>query len=326
MTKKRKKHNHVVPVHYLAGFSDADGRIVQVRFVDNQPRTISRRDAAVRSNFYNVEFDGEPSNRFEDALSDVESAAADPLRRLARGNGPFSLGDREAVAMWCAAQYLRGPDIRQAQSDLMDMLLKADVLGRGPTGVREALKHTLGRAPTEDEVADWWDWMSDIDGYRLEARAEHQLQAMADAWGPCTASFLARSWSVLQFKRRRLGTSDTPLLMVPYLDQPLGPAAGFANARYVMLPLARDALLIMGELELSDDAKRAPIPARQGNTKWERTVNALVAGAARTAVFHHPDDNPFRDIDLPEARDREVDGADQLFETVTAMREVARRL
>lgn len=321
MTSRRKKHNHVVPVHYLSGFSDGDGQIVEMRLADQRPKPISSRDAAVRSNFYNIEFDGEPSNWFEDALGEVESTAAEPLRRLARGDTRFSPEERESVATWCAAQYLRGPDIRQAQSDLFDMFLKADILGRGPQGLREALAHELRRVPTDEEVSEGWELMSDIDSYRLEARAEHQLQTMADTWGPCTRSFLARPWNVLRFKRRRLGTSDSPVVMVPYLDQPLGPVAGFANARHVMLPLARDALLVMGELEASDDMRRTPIPVRQGTTKWERTVNNLIVGMARSAVFHHPDDDPFNDIDLPGQRDREIGGAEQLFKLVTAMRD-----
>lgn len=325
MTEKRKNHNHVVPVHYLSGFSDDDGRIVQIRLADQRPKTIGCRDAAVRSSFYNIELAGEPSNWFEDTLGDVESAAAEPLRRLASGHTPFSLGDREAVAIWCAVQYLRGPDMRQAQSDMMDMMFKADVLGQGPRGVREALEHELGRVPTDEEVAEGWELMSDVDSYRLEARAEHQLQAMADTWEPCARSFLARPWSVLRFRRRRLGTSDSPVVMVPYLDQPLGPVAGFANARHVMLPLTRDALLVMGELEMKDDMRRTPIPVRQGTTKWERVANNLVAGMARSALFHHPDDDALNNMDLPQPRDREMDGADELFKVVVAMREELER-
>lgn len=318
---KSKKHNHIVPVHYLDGFSDDDGQIVQVRLADQQPKRISSRDAAVRSNFYNIELDGESSNWFEDAFGEVESSAAEPLRRLARGDAPFSLDDRDSVATWCAAQYLRGPDIRQAHSDLIDMLFKADVLGRGPHGVREALEHYLGRPPTDDEVAEEWEVMSDVGAYRLEARAEHQLETMADTWGPCVRSFLARPWSVLRFKRRRLGTCDAPVVLVPYLNQPLGATAGFANARYVILPLRRDAVLVMGELESSDKVKHTAIPVRQGTTKWEKTVNNLIAGVARSALFHHPDDDPFNSIELSEPRDREVDGAEQLFDIVTAMRD-----
>lgn len=319
--KKRKKHNHIVPMHYLSGFSDDDGQIVQVRLADRRPKRISIRDAAARSDFYNIELDGEPSNWFEDALGAVESAAAEPLRRLARGDTGFSLEDRESLATWCAAQYLRGPDMRQMQSDLMDMMFKADILGRGPKGDREAIAHEFGRVPTDEEVAEGWESMSDIHSYRLEARAEHQLQVMADTWGLCTTSFLARPWSVFRFKRRRLGTSDTPVVMVPYPDQPLGPVAGFANARHVVLPLTRDALLVMGELEPSDDMRRTPIAVRQGTTKWERTVNNFVVGMARSALFHHPDDDPFNDIDLPEERDREIGGAEQLFKLTTAMRD-----
>lgn len=317
--EKQKKHNHVVPVHYLSGFSEGD-RIVQVRLADREPKTISRRDAAVRSNFYNIHLDGESPNLFEDTLQNIESAAAEPLRRLAHGQEHFSVDDRETVATWCAVQYLRGPDMRQAQSDLIDMLLKADVLSRGPKGIREALEHELGRAPTEEEVTEAWELMSDVDAYRLKARSEHHMQAMADTLLPCVLSFLARPWAVLRFQRRRLGTSDAPVVLVPYLDQPMGPAAGFMNARHVLLPLARDALLTMGELQ-GDDAKHTPIPVYQGTTKWERTVNNLIAGTARSAVFHHPDDDPFNNIDLPAPRDREMSGAEELFELVTAMRE-----
>lgn len=324
MPKKRKKRHHVVPVHYLSGFSD-DGQMVQIRLADQRPKSISRRDAAVRSNFYNIELDGEPSNWFEDALGNVESAAAEPLRRLARGDARLSIEDRESVAIWAAAQYLRGPDMRQMQSDMMDMMFKADVLGRGLKGVREALQHELGRAPTDEEVTEGWELMSDVDSYRLEARAEHQLQAMADAWGPCAMSFLARPWLVLRFQRRRLGTSDSPVLMIPYFDRPLRPVAGFANARHVILPVARDALLVMGELEPSEDMRRTSIPVRQGTTKWERTANSLVAGMARSAPFHHPDDDPFNDINLPGPRDREMDGAEELFELVAAVRDELRQ-
>lgn len=321
VAKKIKKHNHVVPVHYLGGFSDDEGQITQVRLEDQGPRSISRRDAAVRSSFYRIELDGEPSNWFEDALGEVESAAAEPLRQLARGEGHLPGEARQLVASWCALQYLRGPDMRQMLSDMMDMLLKADVLGRGPRGIREALEHQTGGPVSDEEVAETWDAMSDIDAYRLEARAEHQLQTMADTWEPCARSFMGRPWTVLRFQRRRLGTSDAPVVMVPYLDQPLGPVAGFMNAHNVLLPLARDALLVMGELTPGHDVRRVPIPVRQGTTKWERTVNRLVAGMARSAVFHHPDDTPFTGIELPAPRDREMDGAEELFEIVTAVRD-----
>lgn len=296
----------MVPRHYLAGFSDDSGRIIQIRLArPDQPADISNRDAAVRRNFYTVNVDGQASDEVERLFQQAESLSAVPLRKLAEASPDFSQDDKEAVAAWAALQFLRGDDLRQALSDAGEMVLKATIRAGGREGTARALARALGRPPTEEEVDDHWEAVSDFEGWRLTPRVEEQVFAIRDNIVPATYAMLQRSWTVLTFFRKRLGTSDVPVVVVP---PPSGAvrAAGYMNAELLLLPLSRDSALMMGPISAS--LARSPVDVRQGTTQWSRTINNLIAGTARHAVYHHPEDEPFTGVELPPPRDREIDG------------------
>jgi hypothetical protein len=310
------RRNHVVPIHYLTGFATENGRISQVRLADAAPREVSVKDAMVRRDFYTLEIEGELSDELETLLGQAESLAASPLRRLASGAADFSVRDREAVAAWAALQHLRGPDMRVMLSDLMNIILKGEVLAGGRERLADVLRTVEGREPTPTEVEEAWQSMSDTDAWTVAALPEHHVTLMRDLIKPATYSFLVRPWTVLRFSHRRLGTSDTPLVLVPHPSSPLGPTAGLFNAALVLLPLARDSLLVMGPLPDDPDAVPGPVTVRQGTAQWELVVNRITAGHARSVVLHHPDDEPFRNIELGEPRTREVSGEAELLDLV----------
>lgn len=126
--------------------------------------------------------------------------------------------------------------------------------------------------------------------------------------------FFRRPWVLTRWTRRALATSDTPVILGPSVVQGLyggGPSIGTASE--LLLPLGRRTLLMMGELG-SDREDYLGFPS----ALIANRVNGYTLMNARREAFHHPDDDPFRGLKLPDRRTREMDTSDAQINSLIA--------
>lgn len=86
MTKRRAgQWHHMVPQFYLRRFADAGRKLAVVHRGDGSIQQRSVRQAAAETDFYAFEtLEGDRSYEVENALSQVESAAAPAIARVLR--------------------------------------------------------------------------------------------------------------------------------------------------------------------------------------------------------------------------------------------------
>lgn len=132
--------------------------------------------------------------------------------------------------------------------------------------------------------------------------------------GTTNLVFFRRPWVVTRWTRQALATSDTPVILGPSAVQGFyggGPSIGTASE--LLLPLGRRALLMMGELG-SNREDYLGVPT----ALIARRVNRYTLMNARREAFHHPDDDPFRGLELPDRRNREMDTSDAHINSLIA--------
>lgn len=277
-----------MPRLHLRGFTNGDGRIIQLDLDTSHRREVSLTDAAVIKNFYSVVLpDGTVTDAWERWLSDVENEIAPALRR-AIDMPTFQLqdDDRERLSRWIALQYLRGPDNRRLTTEVAAITIQAQVGMGGLAYLQHAMSQGLGRDVPMAEAERVWDDIHSSEGPKVVANAQEHLQILAGTYDRATATVHDRSWSRVSFTRKRLIASDVPVSLVPgdsYGER------GLTGARAIAVPLDRQTLLW---LERPGD--RGP------RTDRDRYPAALLANihnhaavlSAERFLYFHPDDNP----------------------------------
>ncbi|WP_424570820.1 DUF4238 domain-containing protein [Streptomyces sp. CH-036] len=290
-----------MPKFYLKRFADSDGQFVRVPIKDGGARTIGVNDATVHKDFYSFRGpDGQLDDMSEEALADMERVEAKVFRRVVEeGYWPLRGVDREYMAYWVATQHLRVPAKRQAANEMADHIVKIMAAVSGKPHLRQRMEEEAGGPVSEEEVDRAWGQVIDFDGYAVEPDSVHHLDMM---WGliPQVAQLLMqRTWVLARFTRKTLITSDHPVVLVRSESAPPWMGQGVADAPIMYVPLDRRVGLIMYLANGAPDNVAPPTVA------LAQEMNQRVAFNARSAVFHHPDDD-LRGIRLPDPRPHEV--------------------
>ncbi|WP_089328761.1 DUF4238 domain-containing protein [Actinomadura meyerae] len=120
--------------------------------------------------------------------------------------------------------------------------------------------------------------------------------------GSINLVFFRQPWVLATFQRKALGTSDTPLVLIPDpMNREMGLGTGLGTAMQLFIPLSRRVGLCMGGL--GDKAEDGFLP---GTTAIAKQLNSYTLHNARKAVFHHPHDAPFAGMRIPEPRTEEM--------------------
>jgi hypothetical protein len=280
--KQLKRRHHTVNKSYLRRFANGDGRLMQVELPGSKHVLVSITDATVYKNFYLLRLpDGTETDAAEDAFSVVESAATEAIRSLVdHRTWPIPPRVRQDLAGWAALQYLRGPWVRQLGREIAE--------GFSGTGV--PITTGAGEQITLTMSADGLD---ELTGSRLQLDLiQRQLPEVA-------AMLCERDWILTFYRRKRLATSDAPIVLRSNADHPAFLGVGIANAGEIHVPLDRRVGLSMGNEGTGD--LRMP-----GVAKTALYLNDAMAKNARKYIFHHPEDDPLSGLELPEPRRREL--------------------
>lgn len=314
MPEQARRH-HVVSKFYLRHFADEREQLTTVMLPGDRTFTQSITNASVQTDFYTViDTHGNESDLAEQALSGIETPAADAWHELAAGVWPLPEEHRGAMAAWLALQILRSSGIRNSMNEIATHALLLETVIGGRRRVREAL--ISSGEPADDESVDreWVDLFKNP--LRAQVHANHHLQQLAQMLPRVTQSLLDRRWLLTIFQRKALATSDHPVFVVPNTASArMGMGTGIENATVLHAPLTRRHSLAM---YLPSAVPPEVFPGgrdirRAGVAAVALYSNSCAVNSARQFLFHHPQDAPLTGLDLPQPRGREISMNAQLW-------------
>lgn len=187
------KSSHVVPRTYLRGFADEHNRIAVRVPGEAEPHVMNVKNAGTRSKFYARERpDGSEIHDIEWSLSHIEDAAGPVLRSLP-GAWPLDRGDRAGkttLAELFAIQLLRGPRwIKWHDEFTRAHIAELRAQGEDEDEVRLLDEHLLSKTQT--------------------------FVKMIDMSRKALTIFASMKWTLLEFPRPWLATSDHPVVTWP---------------------------------------------------------------------------------------------------------------
>jgi hypothetical protein len=300
------RRQHTVSRFYLKGFA-AEGRtLTRVPLGDpSGAHPVSVSDATVMRDFYSVERgDGTLDDFFERAFGEVEGEAAPALRRALDPASPWPLDkdDKAVLALWVALQHLRSESIRTARTNIDALMIRLVVGTSGKHALRRHIEASEGAAISDARLDAEWADLTRPGGTQLADDVAAHLTSIAELLSPTAHMLYDQQWSLDQFQRKVLVTSDHPVVLLPHPDAHPWEGTGLATSGGFAVPLdRRDALVIGASPGLPD--MRVP-----GNAALANRINAGVVANARRAVYHHPDDaEVVTGLRLPPVREYEVE-------------------
>ncbi|MGR3723047.1 DUF4238 domain-containing protein [Abyssibius alkaniclasticus] len=233
MTSRTKKQ-HIVPRFYLNKFCDPDG-LVWTYSGGGKPRGDKPETTAVETNFYSpIGADGERFDGAEMLLAEIEGNAAPLWDNLCAGK--VLVGEeREHIALFLAAQYLRSPATVRAGAEMMASLahhtaqfIAADK-GAHDQSV-DSYEAETGKIISPEEREKMREFMSDPSNFSINVLRSAGLP-MLGAMGDLANILLNMKWVVGRSKDQHLVTSDSPVTRVsdPKTHSPVYGDSAFAN-------------------------------------------------------------------------------------------------
>jgi Protein of unknown function (DUF4238) len=232
------RRHHVVSKFYLRYFADDDGMLTTIELPGRTfPQSVE--SASVRIDFYTGRNNaGQETDAAEKAFGEIEGPAATAWRLVADGMWPLADAERGAVAAWIALHLLRTNATRQSMTEMGSDLRRLEIVFGGRERLREALREA--GQPHDDEAVDreWIDLHRDP--AQVNVDANHHLEHIGHLLPWVTEHLLGRWWLLTAFDRKRLGTSDHPVVVVPNdRDAEQGMGTGIETADTIILPLTR---------------------------------------------------------------------------------------
>jgi hypothetical protein len=231
-----------VPKSYLRRFADESEQIAVVRRDGSKRFVTSIERAAAETDFYAVETPDGRSQDVERMFSQIEGAAHEAIERVLSGTFPPSPEDRERIAWFVAVQFVRGRDMRQAYTAIIEYFTKLQVVNVSEAQVRATFAKD-GKTPTDDEVADVVAFASDPSAYSIEPSRNWLVSLMLRQPPKLVPMVAARQWQLARFAVPVLLTSDSPVILWCHTPPPAPYGLGFATADEFGFPLDRHHLL-----------------------------------------------------------------------------------
>ncbi|MDN3242576.1 DUF4238 domain-containing protein [Glycomyces tritici] len=298
--QKPARRHHVVSKFYLRRFANPRNQLIRCP-LDGKAHLQSVNDATVRKDFYSVLAEGVEQDAFETELAEVETEAAAAFTAILRnGVWPPTLEHRLAVSAWIGLQHLRGEHNRRMVEQMHRILTKLEVGMATVEQIRE-LVNAPSDAPDDEVEAARAYILSTADSLPIHHHAH--LMAIGQVLERAIMSVFDRQpWTLVEFSWDALGTSDTPVVVVPDEDALAGlRAVGIGSAPALYVPLSTRAGLFMDELGAT-----APDGRMSGSPELARSLNEFTLRTTRRALYYHPDTDPFAGFEMQPPREQEV--------------------
>ncbi|AZL58800.1 DUF4238 domain-containing protein [Tabrizicola piscis] len=284
MTSRTKKQ-HVVPRFYLNKFCDPGG-LVWTYSSGNNPRADKPEATAVETNFYSpIGGTGERFDEVEKLLGAIEGNAAPLWDKLTEGK-VFKGEEREHIALFLAAQYLRSPSVVGAGAEMMAHLAHhtAQLIASDQEVHEQSVdryEEATGDVISPEEREKMRTFLNDPSNFSISVLRSAGLP-MLGGIGNLANIFLNMKWVVGRSKDQHLITSDSPVTRVsdPATHRPFYGDGAFANKTVrVSFPLTPTRIV---ELTWQGEERErvVEIPKRMA-----REMNGLRAAQAERFVY-----------------------------------------
>ena len=261
------KNAHVVPQTYLRSWA-IDGKIGVVQVVEGDRLELDVKNVGTRRRFYRRQRPGDGSDidDVEDTLAQIESNASPLVRSLDEIWPPVD-DDKLKLAALFAFQHLRTPRWKDEY-----------VVRTG--GFLEEYDRENPTDLTPEELAEHNAQLTS---------SSHRLIQMLSTGTTATAVFASMHWTLVEFQRPWLATSDHPVVLWPGVESrsPIAAAItqiGILECIEIRLPLSPTRALLMTWSDRFDDE---PVRVR-GTRDHARSLNAFTVASAERQWFHLP--------------------------------------
>ncbi|TQF14238.1 DUF4238 domain-containing protein [Myxococcus llanfairpwllgwyngyllgogerychwyrndrobwllllantysiliogogogochensis] len=291
------RRHHLVPQMHLKRFADHKRRIIMVSRDQKKRVSTDIKKACVQTDYYAVETNNGRMQDVEGLLSVIESNAAAAIENILSGKFPPSPTDREAIALFIGFQCVRGDETLQGYGQVVDVLTKKIISNATREEIIETFHRREGREPTEEEIAARKLIFKNVNNFTITPHQNRRINVMLKLAPELADIMLKRRWFLSDHGDPCLLTSDTPVVM---WSKPTPPTffsgRGWATADEVQMPLSpRFSLCLSWENELKEQVFR--LGSKIGPELGAK-LNELVAYKARRWIFHHPDTDPLKGVEL----------------------------
>jgi hypothetical protein len=260
------KNAHIVPRTYLENWA-VEGKIGVVQVREQKRLDLPVENVGTRRRFYQRERpDGTKINDVEWTLGEIESAAT-PLLRSFEDDWPLSGDDELRLAVLFAFQHLRTPRWKQAYERRTRSFV--DEYDReNPTA--------LSPAEVEEHNAQL---LSD----------SHRLTQMISTGMTAASVFASMHWTLLDFSRPVVATSDHPVVLWPGVESRSPQATeitqvGVLECIEIRLPLSPTRAVLMTWSDNADDEDSRV----RGTRDHAANLNAFTIESADRQWFCQP--------------------------------------
>ena len=228
----------------------------------------------------------------ENTLAGIEREVDPLIAALVDGHFPLSDEERVKISVFTALQITRGWRFREDMNELGNILMREQLPMIPPATIRDWLRDH-GEPHNGKAVRAFRERMLNEDtGLRITATQSHAVQqALRSAIEDFGPRLVARPLRLLKFPDNLLLTSDNPVGIWSPAPSGIAPTIGRGTAPMIFLPLDRRTALAFATTGRDKVSNSGPTRARQ--------INQSVIEDARRWIFHHPDDQPLKDIDIP---------------------------
>ena len=264
------KNAHIVPRAYLERWA-VDGRIGVVQVRENKCLEMAVENVGTRRHFYRRQRpDGSDIDDIEWTLAEVESNAA-PLLESFEEAWPFPSDDKLKLSTLFIFQLLRTPRWMKDYTERMRGYV--DQYGReNPSAL------------TDEELEEQYAFLVS-DTRRLGQMLSHAVTG--------TAVFASMHWTLIEFARPLVATSDHPLVLWPGAASRSAeatniPQIGILDCVEARLPLSPNHAALMTWSDAPDDEN---VRVR-GTRDHAASLNAFTVASAERQWFHLPGPSP----------------------------------
>jgi len=244
------KRHHFIPQFFQRRFANAESQLLVVPLDGSKRRICGVQDIAVVADFYtSIDDDVGENVGFETILGDLDSTAAAVLRDFVdRDQHLLNSNDHQTLSLWLSILHVRDPRTRRTLEALGDQVFKLDLLSkRSPDRIRKQFLHNVGREPTDGEVNEYIELATSLNDIEVTPHQNSLIVTMFDAALWSLPLYTNRSVKLYRFRQPGLVLSDRPVILKS-TDTKLDEGIGLANADQIIVPIDRQAALVLGTL------------------------------------------------------------------------------
>lgn len=216
----RAKRQHTIPIVHLKHFigNNPAGQIWTYDGASGEMRSATPENTAVVGDFYSLEQpDGSINTEIEEALSKVESAAAEPYERLVAGAIPAGV-QRGNFAMFLALMFVRTTAMRRIGGQMYGQFIQtmSYAYASNPKVFEGSMKRfelSSGQSFTPEQREDIRQFILDPDRYSMQIPKDRAMILLGSA-DKLAEILHAMKWSLVSPERGYFFTSDNPLVRV----------------------------------------------------------------------------------------------------------------